>query len=109
MFGFVRQALNGLATDWRRQAAIRELSKLSDPLLADIGLRRDQLPTLALDFTSEKERARAPMQFRQQGMRRVAHIDAEDVRARLEQRPDPPGLGRSRPQRRHDQIGRAHV
>jgi uncharacterized protein YjiS (DUF1127 family) len=63
MFGFVKQALNELATEWRRQAAIRELSKLSDPLLADIGLRRDQLPTLALELeaTSEKERARAPM------------------------------------------------
>lgn len=61
MLEFVRQALNGLATEWRRQAAIRELNKLSDPLLADIGLRRDQLPTLALDLTSEKERAPAPM------------------------------------------------
>jgi uncharacterized protein YjiS (DUF1127 family) len=61
MFGFVKQALSELATEWRRQAAIRELNKLSDPLLADIGLRRDQLPTLALELTSEKHRARAPM------------------------------------------------
>jgi uncharacterized protein YjiS (DUF1127 family) len=60
MFGFVRQALNALAMDWRRQAAIRELSKLSDPLLADIGLRRDQLPTLQLELATDK-RSRAPM------------------------------------------------
>jgi uncharacterized protein YjiS (DUF1127 family) len=60
MFRFVRQALNELAMDWRRQAAIRELSKLSDPLLADIGLRRDQLPTLELELATEK-RSRAPM------------------------------------------------
>jgi uncharacterized protein YjiS (DUF1127 family) len=61
MFEFVTQAVNELATEWRRQAAIRELNKLSDPLLADIGLRRDQLPTLALEATSENERAPAPM------------------------------------------------
>jgi uncharacterized protein YjiS (DUF1127 family) len=61
MLEFVRQALNGLATEWRRQAAIRELNKLSDPLLADIGLRRDQLPTLALETSEKEERARAPM------------------------------------------------
>ena len=61
MFGFVKQALNELATEWRRQEAIRELDKLSDALLDDIGLRRDQLPTLALELTSEKERARAPI------------------------------------------------
>ena len=61
MFGFVKQALNELATEWRRQEAIRELDKLSDALLDDIGLRRDQLPTLALELTSEKESARAPM------------------------------------------------
>jgi uncharacterized protein YjiS (DUF1127 family) len=60
MFGFVRQALNGLAMDWRRQAAIRELSKLSDPLLADIGLRRDQLPTLELELATDK-RSRASL------------------------------------------------
>jgi uncharacterized protein YjiS (DUF1127 family) len=61
MFEFMKQALNGLATEWRRQAAIRELNKLSDHLLADVGLRRDQLPTAALELTSEKERLRAPM------------------------------------------------
>jgi uncharacterized protein YjiS (DUF1127 family) len=61
MFGFVKQALSEPATERRRQGAIRELNKLSDPLLADIGLRRDQLPTLALELTSEKERARTPM------------------------------------------------
>jgi uncharacterized protein YjiS (DUF1127 family) len=60
MFRFVRQALNELAMDWRRQAAIRELNKLSDTLLADIGLRRDQLATLELELATEK-RSRAPM------------------------------------------------
>ena len=61
MFEFVTQAVNELATEWRRQAAIRELNKLSDPLLADIGLRRDQLPTLALEATSENEPASMPV------------------------------------------------
>jgi uncharacterized protein YjiS (DUF1127 family) len=37
MFDFVTQALGSMATEWRRQAAIRELNKLSDQLLADIG------------------------------------------------------------------------
>lgn len=61
MFEFVKQALSELTIEWRRQQAIRELNKLSDPLLADVGLRRDQLPTLALELMSEKERAHAPM------------------------------------------------
>ncbi len=58
MFELVRQALTGLAAEWRRQEAIRELDKLSDALLDDIGLRRDQLPTVALRLTSENTRAR---------------------------------------------------
>lgn len=60
MFAFMKQALNELSTEWRRQAAIRELDKLSDHLLADIGLRRDQLPTVALELGSEQLRADAP-------------------------------------------------
>jgi hypothetical protein len=36
------------------------LNKLSDTLLADIGLRRDQLATLELELATEK-RSRAPM------------------------------------------------
>ncbi len=59
MFGFLAQVLDDLARERRRQASIRELDKLSDHLLADVGLRRDQLPTLALELADEKERDRA--------------------------------------------------
>ena len=52
MFHFARQAFNGLVDEWRREADFRELNGLSDHLLADIGLRRDQLPALRL-ATSE--------------------------------------------------------
>ena len=45
MLDFARQALRELVDEWRRQAAIREFDALSDHLLDDIGLRRDQLPT----------------------------------------------------------------
>jgi uncharacterized protein YjiS (DUF1127 family) len=48
MFDFARQAINGLVEEWRREADFRELSALNDHLLADIGLRRDQLPILRL-------------------------------------------------------------
>jgi uncharacterized protein YjiS (DUF1127 family) len=60
MFGFLAQVLDDLARERRRQAAICELNKLSDHLLADIGLRREQLPTVALDFAVEEARAPAP-------------------------------------------------
>jgi hypothetical protein len=46
--------------EWRRQSAIRELNKLSDAQLPDIGLRRDQLPTCALELTRAQNRAPAP-------------------------------------------------
>jgi uncharacterized protein YjiS (DUF1127 family) len=59
MFDFLAQVLDDLARGRRRQASIRELDKLSDHLLADVGLRRDQLPTLALELADEKERDRA--------------------------------------------------
>lgn len=48
MFHFAKLAINGLLEDWRREADFRELSALNDHLLADIGLRRDQLETLRL-------------------------------------------------------------
>ena len=48
MFHFARQAFSGLVGEWRREADFRELSALSDHLLTDIGLRRDQLPALRL-------------------------------------------------------------
>jgi uncharacterized protein YjiS (DUF1127 family) len=44
--------------EWRRQAAIREMSALNDHLLADIGLRRDQLPTFILQ-APKRDRALA--------------------------------------------------
>jgi uncharacterized protein YjiS (DUF1127 family) len=52
------QALKTFTAERRRQAAALELSRLSDHQLADIGLRRDQLPTLALDLSQEQERSR---------------------------------------------------
>lgn len=56
MFHFARQAFSGLVDEWRREADFRELNALSDHLLTDIGLRRDQLPALRL----EAPPARAP-------------------------------------------------
>jgi uncharacterized protein YjiS (DUF1127 family) len=58
MFAFAAQVLDELARERRRQAAIRGLHKLSDHLLVDIGLRREQLPTLTLELADEKERDR---------------------------------------------------
>jgi uncharacterized protein YjiS (DUF1127 family) len=43
MFELIRQLANRELGEWRRLADIRELAKLSDHQLADIGLRRDQL------------------------------------------------------------------
>jgi uncharacterized protein YjiS (DUF1127 family) len=43
MFRLIRQLANKELGEWRRLADIRELGKLSDHQLADIGLRRDQL------------------------------------------------------------------
>jgi uncharacterized protein YjiS (DUF1127 family) len=59
MFGFFAQVLDDLARERRRQAAIRELDKLSDHLLVDVGLRREQLPTLTLELEDEEQRERA--------------------------------------------------
>jgi uncharacterized protein YjiS (DUF1127 family) len=59
MLGFLAQVLDDLARERRRQAAVRELDKLTDHLLADIGVRREQLPTVALELADEKERDRA--------------------------------------------------
>jgi uncharacterized protein YjiS (DUF1127 family) len=61
MFDFATQALRELVDEWRRQGAIRRLSALSDHLLDDIGLRRDQLPTFMQTPTiREPARSRAP-------------------------------------------------
>jgi uncharacterized protein YjiS (DUF1127 family) len=59
MFDFLAQGLGDLSRERRRQAAVRELDKLSDHLLADIGLRREQLPTLTLELADEEERDRS--------------------------------------------------
>jgi uncharacterized protein YjiS (DUF1127 family) len=53
MFEFITQVVSEYATEWRRQIAIRELGKLNDHLLADIGLRRDQLPTYLIEESTE--------------------------------------------------------
>jgi Domain of unknown function (DUF1127) len=53
MFGIITQAASEFAKEWRRQAAIRNLSELNDHLLADIGLRRDQLPTYLMESETE--------------------------------------------------------
>jgi uncharacterized protein YjiS (DUF1127 family) len=53
MFGFITQAASEFAREWRRQAAIRDLSELNDHLLADLGLRRDQLPTYLMESETE--------------------------------------------------------
>ncbi len=57
MFDFARQAFTGLVDEWRREADFRELNALNDHLLADIGLRRDELPALRL---AAPQPARAP-------------------------------------------------
>lgn len=49
MFEFIRHALSELAGEWRRRKALRDLDALNDHLLADIGLRRDQLPIFLLE------------------------------------------------------------
>lgn len=59
MFGLFAQVLADLTWERRHNAAIRELNKLSDHLLADIGFRREQLPTLTLELADEEERDRA--------------------------------------------------
>jgi uncharacterized protein YjiS (DUF1127 family) len=43
MFRSIKQLARKEFAEWRRLANIRELEKLSDHQLADIGLRRDQL------------------------------------------------------------------
>jgi hypothetical protein len=55
MFGFFKQALDEIMEEWRRQADVRGLSALNDHLLADIGLRREQLPTYMMPRISEDE------------------------------------------------------
>jgi uncharacterized protein YjiS (DUF1127 family) len=56
MFEFITQVVSEYATEWRRQIAICELGKLNDHLLADIGLRRDQLPTYLIEESTEGHR-----------------------------------------------------
>jgi uncharacterized protein YjiS (DUF1127 family) len=56
MFEFITQVVSEYATEWRRQIAIRELGKLNDYVLADIGLRRDQLPTHLIEESTEDHR-----------------------------------------------------
>ena len=59
MFEFVAQAAAKLAKEWDRQALVRQLSRLNDHLLDDIGLRREQLPALGMEAERRVERAPA--------------------------------------------------
>ena len=56
MFEFATRALSELANEWRRQKAIGDLEALNDRLLADIGLRRDQLPTFSATLADDGDR-----------------------------------------------------
>jgi uncharacterized protein YjiS (DUF1127 family) len=56
MFEFVAQAAAELAKEWDRRALVRQLSQLNDHLLDDIGLRREQLPTLQIEAERRVER-----------------------------------------------------
>ncbi len=62
MFWSIRQLAGGALAEWRRLASIRRLEKLSDHLLADIGLRRDQLFLLEGEACDDdrQEPVRAP-------------------------------------------------
>jgi uncharacterized protein YjiS (DUF1127 family) len=60
MFRFLRQALRQFVTEWRRLAAVKVLSRLDDQLLADIGLRREQLRTLEFETPSEDAQVLSP-------------------------------------------------
>ena len=60
MYGLMRQALRRLEKEWRRQFAIHQLGKLDDQMLADIGLRRGQLPLLDFEAPNEDRRRRSP-------------------------------------------------
>ena len=60
MFDLVAQAASALAKEWDRQALVRQLSRLNDHLLDDIGLRREQLPTLQMEAKRRVERGPAP-------------------------------------------------
>jgi uncharacterized protein YjiS (DUF1127 family) len=58
MFEYISQAADALAKEWDRQALVRRLSGLNDHLLDDIGLRREQLPTLGME--AERKDRRMP-------------------------------------------------
>jgi len=53
MSGVVKQVVEALREAWRSHAALRDLNQLSDHHLADLGLRREQLPTLARRLEDE--------------------------------------------------------
>ena len=60
MYALIRQVLRRLEKGWRRQLAIHRLNKLDDQMLADIGLRRGQLPLLDFEAPNEDTRQRSP-------------------------------------------------
>jgi uncharacterized protein YjiS (DUF1127 family) len=55
MFRFLRQASRWIDKEWRRESGIRQLDKLDDQMLADIGLRRGQLPLLDFEAPTESK------------------------------------------------------
>ena len=56
LFEFARRALSELADERRRQKAMSALEALNDHLLADIGLRRDQLPIFSAMLADDADR-----------------------------------------------------
>ena len=56
MFELARRALSELVDERRRQKAMSDLEALNDHLLADIGLRRDQLPIFSAMMADDADR-----------------------------------------------------
>ena len=56
LFEVARRALSELVDERRRQKAMSDLEALNDHLLADIGLRRDQLPIFSVTLADDADR-----------------------------------------------------
>ena len=61
MFRSIRQLARRELSEWRRLASIRQLAKLDDHQLADIGLRRDQLFMIEFDGAPPEEETDRPL------------------------------------------------
>ena len=71
MFEFARRALSELVDERRRQKAMSDLEALNDHLLADIGLRRDQLPIFSVTLADDAD----PLDFA--GRKPPRHAEAQ--------------------------------